>query len=127
MAKKHITQIFNLLKAVFAFLFALVILYFAAALVLSYMKTHPLKQDCLTDKEIYITTNGVHLFSPAKQTKVFQSDVVFILRPVAQILAQCFKVYFPSSKHSGARCLSCSIFASSKKTSGRNFSCAISC
>jgi hypothetical protein len=25
------------------------------------MKTHPPKQDCVTDREIYITTNGVHL------------------------------------------------------------------
>jgi uncharacterized protein (TIGR02117 family) len=61
MMKKTINLIFNLLKAVFLFLVSAVILYFLAALVLSYMKTHPPKQDCVTDKEIYITTNGVHL------------------------------------------------------------------
>ncbi len=53
--------IFKLLKPFFAFLFTAVVLYFAAALILSLLKTHPPKQDCLTDKEIYITTNGVHL------------------------------------------------------------------
>lgn len=53
--------IFTLLKSVFGFLFSAIILYFTAALFLSYLKTHPPKQDCLTDKEIYITTNGVHL------------------------------------------------------------------
>jgi uncharacterized protein (TIGR02117 family) len=61
MTGKIFKLIFNLLKPVFTFLFSAVILYFVAALVLSFMKTHPPKQDCLTDKEIYITTNGVHL------------------------------------------------------------------
>lgn len=61
MMKKTINLIFNLLKTVFAFLFVLIILYFLAALILSFMKTHPPKQDCVADKKIYITTNGVHL------------------------------------------------------------------
>ena len=61
MTGKITKLIFNLLKAVFAFLFALIILYFLAALILSLLKTHPPKQDCLADREIYITTNGVHL------------------------------------------------------------------
>jgi len=53
--------IFKLLKPVFAFLFSLVILYFVAALILSFIKTHPTKPDCVADKKICITTNGVHL------------------------------------------------------------------
>ncbi|KAF0238318.1 MAG: hypothetical protein FD181_1129 [Prolixibacteraceae bacterium] len=61
MTRKIISLIFHLLKTVFVFLVSAVILYFAAALVLSYLKTHPPKQDCPADKEIYITTNGVHL------------------------------------------------------------------
>jgi uncharacterized protein (TIGR02117 family) len=61
MTGKITKLIFNLLKTVFVFLFSPVILYFAAALILSFMKTHPPKQDCVADKEIYITTNGVHL------------------------------------------------------------------
>ena len=61
MTGKITKLIFNLLKAVFAFLFVLIILYFLAALILSFMKTHPPKQDCVADKKIYITTNGVHL------------------------------------------------------------------
>jgi uncharacterized protein (TIGR02117 family) len=61
MTKKTITLIFNLLKTVFVLLFSSVILYFASALFLSLMKTHPPKTDCLADNEIYITTNGVHL------------------------------------------------------------------
>lgn len=53
--------IFKLLKPVFAFLFSVVIIYFVAAFIFSFIKTHPPKQDCVADREIYITTNGVHL------------------------------------------------------------------
>ena len=61
MTGKITKLIFNLLKTVFIILISSVILYFLAALILSFLKTHPPKQDCLADKEIYITTNGVHL------------------------------------------------------------------
>jgi uncharacterized protein (TIGR02117 family) len=61
MMRKTITLIFKLLKAVFIFLTSAVILYFMAALILSFLKTHPPKTDCLAENEIYITTNGVHL------------------------------------------------------------------
>lgn len=61
MTKKPITLIFKLLKTVFTFLILAVILYFLAALILSFMKTHPPKPDCVAGREIYITTNGVHL------------------------------------------------------------------
>lgn len=61
MTGKITKLIYNLLKPVFAFLFSAVILYFVAALVLSFIKTHPPKPDCVADREIYITTNGMHL------------------------------------------------------------------
>ena len=61
MTRKIINQIFKLLKQFFIFLISAVILYFIAALILSVLKTHPPKTDCLAENEIYITTNGVHL------------------------------------------------------------------
>ena len=61
MNRKIINLIFKLLKQFFIFLISAVILYFVAALILSVLKTHPPKMDCLAYKEIYITTNGVHL------------------------------------------------------------------
>ena len=61
MIRRIINQIFNLLKAVFIFIISSLILYFFAALIFSVFKTHPPKQDCLAENEIYITTNGVHL------------------------------------------------------------------
>ena len=61
MNRKIINLIFKLLKQFFIFLISAVILYFVAALILSFLKTHPPKTDCLAENEIYITTNGVHL------------------------------------------------------------------
>jgi len=61
MNRKIINLIFKLLKQFFIFLISAVILYFIAALILSVLKTHPPKTDCLAENEIYITTNGVHL------------------------------------------------------------------
>jgi hypothetical protein len=127
MMRKTITLIFKLLKTVFVLLFSSVILYLAAALLLSFMKTHPPKTDCLADNEIYITTNGVNLFSTAKTNQ--SAPVLCHPHPVPNRpgSVQVFKFYFSILETPAVSCFSCSIFASSKKYSGRNFSCAISC
>ena len=82
MTGKITKLIFNLLKPVFAVLFYAVILVFIPALILSLIITHPPKPDCLHDREIYITTNGVHLDNalPVKNIEPEFLDLPEILR-----------------------------------------------
>jgi uncharacterized protein (TIGR02117 family) len=42
-------------------LLGLVVIYLSLAVLLSVLPTHPKQLNCNTDKQIYITTNGVHL------------------------------------------------------------------
>ncbi len=56
-----IHRVIGLVKRVLQLLLILVLLYFVSALILSLLKTHPQKLSCIADKEMYITTNGVHL------------------------------------------------------------------
>ena len=128
MTGKITKLIFNLLKAVFAFLFVLIILYFLAALILSFMKTHPPKQDCLADKKIYITTNGVHLFSPAKTNQsvpVRRRLHPAPSRPDSGAVFQSLFCHLRNTREPDASVVQ--FFASSKKYSGSNFSCGIFC
>ncbi len=61
MNRKIINRIFILPTTAFIFLVSATVLYFIAAIVFSVLKTHPPNLNCITDKEIFITTNGVHL------------------------------------------------------------------
>jgi uncharacterized protein (TIGR02117 family) len=61
MNNKIIHRVFRLLKLVLIFLISIVALYFVSALIFSVIKTHPPKLNCQAEKEIFITTNGVHL------------------------------------------------------------------
>jgi uncharacterized protein (TIGR02117 family) len=54
-------RIFKLLKLVLVSLFSAILLYFISALILSLLKTHPPKLNCLAENEIFITSNGVHV------------------------------------------------------------------
>jgi len=127
MMRKTITKIFKLLKQFSIFLISAVILYFVAALILSFAKTHPPKTDCLAENEIYITTNGVHLFSPAKTSQ--SAPVLFHLHPPPSrpgYGAGFQSLFCHLRKTSEVSCFSCSIFSSSKVNSGLSRSCAIS-
>ena len=51
----------GVLKRFFLTLFGLIFLYFIFAALLSVLPTHPKSLNCQPDKQIFITTNGVHL------------------------------------------------------------------
>lgn len=52
---------FKILKKVLAALVGAIVLYFAVALLLSYLPTHPPGKNCLPEHKIFVSTNGVHL------------------------------------------------------------------
>lgn len=54
-------RIMKLLKIVAAAILSLIMLYLLLALILSIAPVKPGEKDCLPEKHIYITTNGVHL------------------------------------------------------------------
>ena len=54
-------RFFQLLKRFLIALLILIGLYFLSALLLSMLKTHPQKMNCAKNREIFVTTNGVHL------------------------------------------------------------------
>ncbi len=61
MTRKIFIRFFKLVKTVFLVFVSLIVIYFIAALILSVVKTRPPVQDCNEKKELFITTNGVHL------------------------------------------------------------------
>ncbi|MBT3383067.1 MAG: DUF2459 domain-containing protein [Prolixibacteraceae bacterium] len=58
---KILSRILKLLKKLLIFIIFVVAFYFVSALVFSLLKTHPSEFSCTVKKQIFITTNGVHL------------------------------------------------------------------
>lgn len=54
-------NLFRFLKHTFLILMGILLIYFLSAVLLSFLKTHPPKLNCIPNNEIFITTNGVHL------------------------------------------------------------------
>ena len=59
--KKVVRLLFRLLKRTVLFLLSAVTVYVLAALLLSWIKTHPKDTGCTPGYDVFITTNGVHL------------------------------------------------------------------
>jgi uncharacterized protein (TIGR02117 family) len=59
--RRTIKKILKILRTFFLSLFALIITYMFFALLFSLLPTHPPEKSCLPVKNIYITSNGVHL------------------------------------------------------------------
>jgi len=59
--KKAIKILFLVVKKILSWFIFATVVYVLAAAVLSLLKTSPDKKECLKNKEIFITTNGVHL------------------------------------------------------------------
>ena len=51
----------RILKFTVSVITSILIVYFLAAIILSLLKTHPSKLNCLAEKEILITTNSIHV------------------------------------------------------------------
>jgi len=58
---KTIKIVFLRLKKILYWLFLIIATYLLFAVVLSVLKTRPKEQNCIKDKKVYLTTNGVHL------------------------------------------------------------------
>jgi len=58
---KIVHNISQLLKKVILFFLSILLLYLISALFLSLLRTRPIELSCRADKEISISTNGVHL------------------------------------------------------------------
>ena len=61
MPAKVLYRIVKLLKVIIVIILSLITLYLFFGLILSLLPLNPEKLDCLPEKEIYITSNGIHL------------------------------------------------------------------
>jgi uncharacterized protein (TIGR02117 family) len=59
--KTFLRVVINVLRISILLLISGVVLYFVVATGFSFLPTHPPKQNCSADNEIFITTNGIHL------------------------------------------------------------------